>query len=252
MNDDLRQDILALQFIKLFQKIFKKCGLDLYVAPYKCISNRTGPEQLLGGIIEVVPFSNSRDQIGKAFEMDLYDYFLKKYGNETSKPFMAARLNFIKSLAAYSVVSYILQIKDRHNGNILVDEQGSIIHIDFGFIFDWSPGKDMRFESANFKMTKEFIKILGGNSLAEPYQLWAQKTIQGYLAVREHYRELTNLVELMIYSGFPCFKPISLQTLAGRFKLEVDSFEAAVHMRQVIEDAHDKWTTTAYDMIQYK
>ena len=61
VNDDLRQDILALQFIKLFQKIFKKCGLDLYVAPYKCISNRTGPEQLLGGIIEVVPFSNSRD-----------------------------------------------------------------------------------------------------------------------------------------------------------------------------------------------
>ena len=44
VNDDLRQDILALQFIKLFQKIFKKCDLDLYVAPYKCISNRTGAE----------------------------------------------------------------------------------------------------------------------------------------------------------------------------------------------------------------
>lgn len=177
VNDDLRQDILALQFIKLFQKIFKKCDLDLMVSPYKCISNRTGVEQLLGGIIEVVPNSNSRDQIGKAFEIDLYDYFLKKYGNESSKEFMAARLNFIKSLAAYSIVSFILQIKDRHNGNILIDEQGSIVHIDFGFIFDWSPGKDMRFESANFKMTKEFIKILGGNAQAEPYQLWVKKTI---------------------------------------------------------------------------
>lgn len=171
-NDDLRQDILAIQFIKLFQKIFKKCDLDLYVAPYKCISNRTGPEQLLGGIIEVVPNTSSRDQIGKAYEMDLYEYFLKKYGNESSKAFMTARLNFIQSLAAYSVVSYILQIKDRHNGNILIDDQGHLIHIDFGFIFDWSPGRDMRFESANFKMTKEFIKILGGSDKAEPYLLF--------------------------------------------------------------------------------
>ena len=165
-------------------------------------------------------------------------------------------MNFIKSLAAYSVVSYILQIKDRHNGNILVDESGRLVHIDFGFIFDWSPGKDMRFESANFKLTKEFVKILGGNEKAEPYQLFVRKTIQGYLAVRDHFQEFYNLVELMIYSGFPCFKPISLQTLQQRFKMEGDSccnkFEAAIHMRQVIEDAHEKWTTVAYDMIQYK
>lgn len=202
----------------------------------------------------MVPNSNSRDQIGKAFEIDLYDYFLKKYGNESSKAFQQARLNFIKSLAAYSVVSFILQIKDRHNGNILIDDQGSIVHIDFGFIFDWSPGKDMRFESANFKMTKEFIKILGGSEKAEPYQLFVQKTIQGYLAVREHHRDFMNLVELMSYSGFPCFKQISVQTLQQRFRMEGDQacanqFEAAMHMRSIIEDAHDKWTTTAYDMI---
>ena len=61
MNDDLRQDILALQVIKLFQKIFKECNLDLYVAPYRCISNRTGSDKMLGGIIEVIPNSHSRD-----------------------------------------------------------------------------------------------------------------------------------------------------------------------------------------------
>lgn len=61
VNDDLRQDILALQVIKLFQKIFKKCDLDLYVVPYKCISNRTGSDKLLGGLIECIPNSYSRD-----------------------------------------------------------------------------------------------------------------------------------------------------------------------------------------------
>ena len=65
-------------------------------------------------------------------------------------------------MAAYSLVCYILQIKDRHNGNILVNIEGHILHIDFGFLLSNAPGKGVQFESAPFKMTQEMLDLLGG------------------------------------------------------------------------------------------
>lgn len=45
----------------MFKGIFDRTGLDLAVFPYKAISNRTGRMMNVGGIIEVVPNTISRD-----------------------------------------------------------------------------------------------------------------------------------------------------------------------------------------------
>jgi phosphatidylinositol kinase/protein kinase (PI-3 family) len=75
--------------------------------------------------------------------------FYKWYFNDK---FEEAQQNFIKSLAAYSIFTYLFAIKDRHNGNIMIDRSGHIIHIDFGFMFQNSPG-GVNFEGAPFKLT---------------------------------------------------------------------------------------------------
>ena len=57
--------------------------------------------------------------------------FFAKY---FTKSYMEAQKNFVESLAGYSLFNYLFNIKDRHNGNILLDFEGRIIHIDYGFM----------------------------------------------------------------------------------------------------------------------
>ena len=53
----------------------------------------------------------------------------------------------------------VWQVKDRHNSNLLIDEDGHIIHIDFGFMLSNSPG-GVNFESAPFKLTRELLEVI--------------------------------------------------------------------------------------------
>ena len=91
--------------------------------------------------------------------LKLVDFFKDYYGKNLEK----ARYNFCSSLAGYSLICYFLQIKDRHNGNILLHKDGYIIHIDFGFFLSNMPGKGIELEKAvPFKLLTEYVEVLGG------------------------------------------------------------------------------------------
>ncbi|XP_071689006.1 phosphatidylinositol 4-kinase alpha 1-like [Rutidosis leptorrhynchoides] len=249
VGDDCRQDVLALQVISLLRDIFGAIGLNLYLYPYGVLP--TDPER---GIIEVVPNSRSRSQMGETTDGGLYEIFQQDFGPVGSPTFEAARENFIVSSAGYAVASLLLQPKDRHNGNLLFDNEGRLVHIDFGFILETSPGGNMRFESAHFKLSHEMTQLLdpSGAMKSDTWHLFESLCVKGYLSARRHMNGIINTVLMMVESGLPCFSrgdPIG--NLRKRFRPEMSEREAANHMIHICADAYNKWTTAGYDLIQY-
>ena len=52
-------------------------------------------------------------------------------------------------------------LQDRHNGNILVDSRGRMVHLGFSYVLGWAPG-GMTFEKTAFKLTRDVVDVWGG------------------------------------------------------------------------------------------
>ncbi|KAJ7286212.1 hypothetical protein C8J57DRAFT_1496884 [Mycena rebaudengoi] len=259
VGDDCRQDVLALQIIAMFKNIFTSVGLTLYLFPYRVTATAPGC-----GIIDVVPNATSRDEMGRAKVNDLLDFFVAKYGGQDTIAFQRARLNFIQSMAAYSVACYILQIKDRHNGNIMIDGEGHIVHIDFGFLFDideyllcfmtcvkaYRFTLGVKFEPHSFKLNHEMVLLMGGR-YSQGYQLFQHLTVKAFLAIRPHAEQLISTVQLMLDTGLPSFKgEPTIKRLRDRYALGLNERQAAEWMMSVVRNAHENVRSTAYDEFQ--
>jgi phosphatidylinositol 4-kinase len=193
-----------------------------------------------------------RNKDSVTFTFSLRDHFIKTFGSPDSEPFQNARDHFAESLAAYSLATYLLQVKDRHDGNILLDKDGHLIHIDFGFMLSNSPGY-VGFESAPFKLSQEYIELLGGLHSVE-FARFKDLMFQGFLELRKHADRILILIDIMLHeSRLPCFYAgeTALAQLRQRFHLTL----ADVQLRQVVDrlvisSAYNVFTKL-YDTYQY-
>lgn len=114
-----------MQLLQEFDRIFKMEKLEVRLLPY-----------------EVLPLSHDSGIIECMKDAITIDELRKKGGNLNFVLRDKQKIkNFIHTLAGYSLVTYLLQVKDRHNGNIMIKKDGSIFHIDYGFFMSNIPGK---------------------------------------------------------------------------------------------------------------
>ncbi|XP_052565744.1 phosphatidylinositol 4-kinase beta [Culex pipiens pallens] len=247
-GDDLRQELMATQLLEMFKLIWQEEDVDLSVQPYKivCLSNDSG-------LIEPILNTVSLHQIKKNSNKSLRDYFVDEYGGVDTDEFKRAQRNFMQSCAAYCLISYLLQVKDRHNGNILLHADGHLIHIDFGFILSISP-KNLGFEQSPFKLTPEFVDVMGGPS-SELWPEFKHLLLEGLKAARKHMDRIINIVEIMRSSSqLPCFRngcSGTVRNLRNRFHMNLTEQELERKVEQLVQDSLNSFSTKLYDSYQY-
>ncbi|XP_061597962.1 phosphatidylinositol 4-kinase beta-like [Cololabis saira] len=245
-GDDLRQELLAYQVLKQLQSIWQQERVPLWIKPYKILVMSSD-----SGMIEPVLNAVSLHQVRKQSQLSLLDYFLQEHGSFTTEAFLTAQRNFVQSCAGYSLICYLLQVKDRHNGNILLDSEGHIIHIDFGFILSSSP-RNLGFETSAFKLTSEFVDVMGGLD-GDMFIYYKMLMLQGLIAARKHMEKVLQIVEIMHQgSPLPCFHGSStIRGLKERFHMSLTEEQLQLLVEQLVDGSMRSITTKLYDSFQY-
>jgi len=292
-GEDIRREALVMQLISKFRDWFE---VDIpkefrpYLRPYTimCVGGDAG-------LVECLTDAKSIDEVKKNTDgfVSLRDYFERAYGSPqapSSQPhraeampqvpgsqhsfhqqtgctasagcgltFEQAQDNFLRSLVGYSLLCYILQIKDRHNANILLDRFGHIMHIDFGFVLGDTPrmGKVPLFsEKAPFKLSGEFWEVLGGwNLIAGGLGVRFCKMFEAAFACASaHSEEVATLIEGIMLTLTDNAEKARSTANRVRSRLRMRGLPNSSDQKRFIMDlvntALTSWGTSTYDWLQ--
>jgi len=260
-GDDLRQDQLTLQLLRVMDGVWRQAGLDLDMRPYGCVS--TGDEI---GMLEVVPNSETiasivassvrasargfgrklRAAISAYREDTLLSWLEAQPGNADRMDEVLGR--FSRSTAAYCVATYVMGIGDRHNDNVMMTRDGCFFHIDFGhFLGNFKKKLGYKREKAPFIFTPSMATVLGGPG-APRYKAFVDVCCRAYNVLRRHGELLITLFSLMKASGLPELRrDKDIFWLRDHLQLGMTDGQAAAHFAKEIESARTTRTTQFND-----
>ena len=248
-GDDLRQDQLTLQMIRIMDKLWLKDGLDMRIVTFKCVP--TGNKQ---GLVEMVTDSKTLREIQISGEKGVTGTFkdsavadwLTIY-NPSKLEIEKAIENFTRSCAGYCIITYILGIGDRHNDNIMVKKSGHLFHIDFGkFLGDFQMfAGNIKRDRTPFVLTKDMVYVINGfnSDPTERFHNFVDFCCKGFSVLRKNGNLLLNLFSLMASSGIPGVTMDAVKYVQNALLPDLSDAEADATFARFIEESFRSWFT---------
>ena len=227
----LLKDQIALCVIRLMDEILKReAQLDLHIVTYRVL-----PTQDAAGLVEMIPNSETIHSILHHKNFTLQNWILEHARGSTVE---LVRDNFVKSTAAYCVISYLLAVGDRHLDNIMVTECGYLFHIDYSFFMGFDP-KPM---APYMRITQDIVDALGGTD-SRDYLQFKEYCSRAYNCLRNHTNLFACLLRLITEEGLAlddgCFTRARLEEeLLHRFVPGESHVEAELQLLNRLEDSY--------------
>uniref|UniRef100_A0A8C2XAR3 Phosphatidylinositol-4-phosphate 3-kinase catalytic subunit type 2 beta n=1 Tax=Cyclopterus lumpus TaxID=8103 RepID=A0A8C2XAR3_CYCLU len=239
-GDDLRQDMLTLQVIRIMNKIWIQEGLDMRMVIFKCFSTGRGR-----GMVEMIPQADTLRKIqvehgvtGSFKDRPLADWLQKH--NPTDEQYDKAVENFIFSCAGCCVATYILGICDRHNDNIMLKTSGHMFHIDFGkFLGHAQMFGNIKRDRAPFVFTSDMAYVInGGDKPSSRFHDFVDLCCEAYNMIRKHTHLFLNLLGLMLSCGIPELSDLEdLKYVHDALRPHESEADATMYFTRLIESS---------------
>lgn len=237
-SQDIRIDHIVMSLIRIMDHILKANNLDMNIVTYNIL-----PTAMNSGLIEIVPASETLYTIKERNHSSVQNYILE---NNVKCTIEVVRDRFIRSTAAYCVITYLLGIGDRHLENIMVTQDGRLFHIDYSFAL----GLDPKPLAPKMRITEEMIDALGG-AKSTNYKMFEEYCSQCYNVLRRHANLFSNILLLLTKIGQSKFTMEQLEVEIGkRFLPGEYRSQAKVQLIKTINNS--KAASTFVDFIHYQ
>lgn len=223
-NEDVRKDQIIMNIIQLVELIIKKEeGLDLNTVKYNVL-----PTGKTTGLIEIVEDADTVYYIQEKIGSSILNYIMEENDNV---PVGKIKHQFVKSVATYCVITYLLGIGDRHLDNIMITKDGRLFHVDFGYIL----GMDPVFNNPGIRITPDIVNAIGGLS-SKYYVEFTELATKIYNCLRRNIDIFIHMLLLL-----PNISDLNLteteirRQIICRFKPGENSVDAKMHLVKQLE-----------------
>uniref|UniRef100_A0A915DE63 PI3K/PI4K catalytic domain-containing protein n=1 Tax=Ditylenchus dipsaci TaxID=166011 RepID=A0A915DE63_9BILA len=245
-GDDMRQDMLTLQVMRIMDSKWKHQNIDFCMTLYEVLpmGRNIGLIHVVQNCQTIFHIQCEAKQMGSSFNMDvnlLNKYIYQKCSND-SKQYMECVDRFKFSLAGYCIATYVIGIKDRHQDNIMLAKDGRIFHIDFGHFLGHTKRKlGINRERTEFVLTDHFLYVISrGRSdfrSTHDYERFRESCVKGFMIIYHNARFFIALFRLMLCMGLPELSVQDIEFLRTSLMYEqMERKDVQVAFQHIFED----------------
>ncbi|XP_002025662.2 phosphatidylinositol 4-phosphate 3-kinase C2 domain-containing subunit alpha isoform X1 [Drosophila persimilis] len=244
-GDDLQQDQLTIQLIRIMNKMWLAERLDLKMVTFNCV-----PTGYKSGMIELVSEAETLRKIqvecgltGSFKDRPIAEWLGKQ--NPSPLEYQSAVRNFTLSCAGYSVATYVLGICDRHNDNIMLKTSGHLFHIDFGkFLGDAQMFGNFKRDRTPFVLTSDMAYVInGGDKPSTDFHYFVDLCCRAFNIVRKNADLLLHTLAHMATAGMPGVNSNAVTYVRRALLPSQSNPEAAATFAKMIQSSLKSWFT---------